>query len=702
MKILNSNVIKEGKVIDNYLTNFPQFLNKQSNSLYKLSIGQNNSTFVVKVFQPNTYVKLPYYDNEEVVNNIFISWGDGSRSKNEEKIFWNSTITSLPPFTSALYNNCLKQVTNISGRNIILSGDAWVLDNGKYVFNEDVQLLQNFYTHLYDMSGTYVINIFGDTTDLYSIDYRRSISTVTSMENNFFSGLIEIKKLADSITNLSAIFKNYPNLTGLPDYSLPINVKNCDELFAGCTGITYIPFEFNLPQGGTSFRAMFSGCTNLSTIFNQNFVLSYGTENVDNMFSDTNLEQIPQNFFNNVTSSLTSLDGMFSNCVRLFKIDNTIELPYIISLDSTFFNCQILNNMNLNFKSLVNLNQTFFNCQSLTGIGNIQINDKTSSAYQTFFNCKNLQTRVNDILVYNNLNNKILLSTFYNCTSLKGTLKEQYLWKAKNVTSTKVDTFYHCDEIENYNFIEPSWGGPEGLTYWYGSYEIQIKDVDDIYCLPLYKYTTGTSKSNYEKYRNSAENEDDLTQYDFYINYGDDTAWLHIVIDKDTIFKDIWSTDETYYGYPKTYTISISDDKYSAYDLLMDDFFCYIFKDITHKYANMGRYKITLIGKVPRFYVNDGDMITNSFITNIITINRLPFTSLQNAFKNTGFVNSNGLPNESLLEFPLLVCQEDSPITHGSMKKTNHCFDSHLSETIYNPHPPLFNIYSDSENQPFG
>lgn len=682
-KIVSSKVVKTGKLIDNYLVNFPQYINREKDSIYKLVIGQNISVFVVDIKEVNTKVKLPFYDITNITSDIFISWGDGSRIKYELG-------------------------------------------------------MSDFFVHTYENVGTYIINIFGETPDLYSIWYeckltqedlerisflnqrdafiteeqKKQLETLQDKVtlNNFFTSLVEVRKLSDTLTNLSAIFKNYQNLHIIPDNALPINVKNCDQLFAGCTGITFIPFEFEFPEGGTSFRAMFSGCTNLSTIFNQKLALSYGTENVNDMFAYTSIEQIPAYFFNNVTSSLTNMDYMFNECYNLFRVKSQKQLPYITSLNNTFHNCVTLNSVGLQFKNIYDLTSSFYNCISLTGIGNIQINNKTSSAYQTFLSCMNLEADVNDILKYNNLNNQILLSTFYYCRLLKGAPKEQYLWKAKNVTDNIIDTFYHDDSLANYNFIDPSWGGPfetdyntggrkYNLTYWYGSYEIEIDSIKDIYCLPLFKYQKGKSG--------------DLTQYDFYINYGDDTAWLHIALDNTALYEDMWQNDtrSVFYGYPKTYKINFKNkyitanepleeqsDKYSAYDLLKDDFFYFIYKNITHKYQHIGKYKISIIGKVPRFYIANEDYITNKYLTNIITINRLPFTSLENAFRNAAKLTANGLPNESLLKLPVLKVTGNVDLQE--MKLTNGCFDKRLEEDSSNI-PPLFKIYKDNNTLPF-
>lgn len=71
-----------------------------------------------------------------------------------------------------------------------------------------------------------------------------------------------------------------------------------------------------------------------------------------------------------------------------------------------------------------------------------------------------------------------------------------------------------------------------------------------------------------------------------------------------------------------------------------------------HVYKEPGKYKIMIMGQMPRFYVQESDYKTNRHLYSIYTINNLPFTTLDHAFTNA--YNLRYLPNESLLEFPTL------------------------------------------------
>lgn len=607
--IIDNKVIKEGKIIDNYLVNFPQFINKEKNSLYKLVIGEQVTVFKIEIpsLEYGT-IRLPFYPfTEENTHNVFVSWGDGQVTKD----------------------------------------------------NNIPEILE----HTYRTPGKYQIFILGDTPNLFSIKHKsENGEEISNYLYNFQYCLIGVTKLSDKLTDLTGIFKCYPNLKDIPDEALPFHAKNCNQLFANCLSLEYIPFNFTLPGEGISFKSMFDG-SGIKYIMNQNLNLPFKTNNIQRMFANTKIESIPYNFFQNVTSNLTEAKAVFYNCTQLQSLTSNKILKYITNINDMFYGCEKIKNISLQLPNLKRLERSFYNCKSLKTVEGIQINQLTKGAASAFQNCYNLEIDINNILEYNNLDITTLDKTFYNCDELKGYVKEQYLWKSKEMCESlnQINTFYHCTSLTNYNFITKEWGGPEKLNYWYGSYELNIDNENEIYCLPLYKFKIGDSKSNTNQAINLLNYDKDLlNEYDFYINYGDDSVWSHINIGNTEGYYNIWENDKTnpFYGYPLTYKInynkdgSINSHKDLAYDTLMQKYFSYIFKDITHIYKKPGKYKIMIIGKLPRFYVQEKDIMTNRQLHNIITINKLPLTTLDHAFTNA--VNLRYLPNEDLTKFPLV------------------------------------------------
>lgn len=605
-KIVQSKVIHTGKIIDNYLVNFPQFINKEENSIYKLVIGENLTCFVIKTYANGATIRLPYYQfGEEHAQ--FISWGDGVTRRSDDP--------------------------------------------------------ENFLTHTYATPGRYQIHILGDTPDLFSIAtseyYNNLPSTEKTKVNNFKTYLIEIKKLGETLTNLSSVFQNYINLSGIPDEPLPSKIKNCDSMFNGCTSLKYIPFNFEFPEQCISFKTMFYR-SGLKTIFNQNLKLPYTTTNVNYMFYQTNLENIPSNFFNNVTSSLTCLCGMFGYCRKLKEAKFNTSLPYIVNATGMFDGCWELSYVNINLPKVKYISGICQTCSSLVSVSGFHINEYTENADRAFMNCRKLSQDVNDILTYfADFNLRYINYTFKDCVQLKGTPKEQYLWKSYSLGSLKQKPFQNCHNLTNYNYITLNWGGVDDLNYWYGSYQIQIKNVEeDIYCLPIYKFLSGNSNSSFNREYTTYNNQSGiLAPYDFYISYGDGTAWQHVTIGDSVFFNSLWQNNKEspFFGYPKTYKINFDNngDKLNTYqNLVNDSFFGYVYRSITHIYKEPGTYKIMIMGQIPRFYVQDNDKETNRHLYRLITVNRLPFTTLDHAFTNAW--NLRYLPNESLKQFPIL------------------------------------------------
>lgn len=621
-KILKSSVIKRGNLIDNYLANFPQFINKEKNSIYKLIIGQNLTCFIIKtpneeLFPTNGFtIRLPYYQfNQNHAQ--YISWGD----------------------------------------DVTKRGDT-----------------SQFLEHTYkEPNKTYQIYILGDTPNLYSISNKPT--TVSEYENNFKQSLIEIKKLCDNLTDLHAIFKNYPNLSGIPDETLPSQVEDCAELFYGCTNIEYIPFNFNLPEEGVTFENMFA-FTSLKNIFNQNLRLPYKTSNVNGMFRDTKIESVPEKLFDNVTSSLTTTNSMFYDCKNLLYFTSTKKLDYITNIDIMFQFCQSLKEIKFNVPNLTSLFATCWGCSSLNRVEGIHINEFTKNANYSFYDCVSLNQDVGQILEYwTDFNLVNITSTFYNCAQLRGTPKEQYLWKSYSLGHLNTNMFYNCTLLTNYNFITSGWGGADDVNYWYGSFEITIENPEeDIFCLPIFKFLYGdnTSEQNL-KYNILEPTEEIIAPYDFYINYGEDGAWEHVIIGNTTFFDNLWQNDKNsiFFGYPKTYQVNFKNkyknengkfdlqtNKLQTYENLVNNsFYGFIYQHIMHIYKSSGNYKIMILGRLPRLYVHHEDLETNRLLFNIYTVNKLPFTTLDHAFTNA--INLRYLPNEDLTKFPILTGQSN-------------------------------------------
>ena len=663
-KILQSRVIHEGNIIDNYLVNFPQFINKEKNSIYKLVIGQKVTCFVVDIPEDDYIVNLPYFVFGQ--NHAqFISWGDEITKKSDD----------LFEFISHTYKKAGIYQIYILGDTPELYG---VYDFIASISEEQKNLTEQI---IYTLNAIKYYGEVNDATPQVIVDeVNRLKEDLENMKTrlkqlayhnehlgliHFLLSLVAIKKLSDNLTNLWGVFKWYPYLRELPDEPLPRSISTCIEAFYKCTSLQYLPFNFTLPEEGIDFRGMFAW-SGLKHIFNQNLKLPFNTSNVQQMFRGTKIESIPNNLFNNVTSSLTSTKGMFRDCINLLQFNTTKKFEYITNIDEMFLGCESLKKIKFNLPNLNSLYATCLGCSSLNKIEGFHINQFTRNANYSFSGCTSLNQDVSQILEYwTDFNLVNLSSTFENCLQLRGTPKEQYLWKSYTLGHLdNVNTFKNCTLLNNYNWITSGWGGPDDVNYWYGSYQIQINDPnEDIYCLPIYKFLYGDK--DYQKNQNynifSTES-GILAPYDFYINYGDESAWHHVTIGDNPFFNSFWQNDRTsdFYGYPKTYKINFDNNgnKLQTYqNLTTNDFFRYIYKDVMHRYKLSGSYKVMIIGQMPRFYVHHTDFLTNRLLFDIYTVNKLPFTTLDHAFTNA--INLRYLPNQQLIKFPILSGQSN-------------------------------------------
>lgn len=120
---------------------------------------------------------------------------------------------------------------------------------------------------------------------------------------------------------------------------LPRFTKYVTGMFAGCTGITDIPYNFLQNANDVEdLSDLFAGCTGLTEI-TENLVIPVNVKNINRMFKSctslkiNNMQMIT---YNNIISAIET----FSNCTSLLELPINFKLSTIIINFSGFcFNC---------------------------------------------------------------------------------------------------------------------------------------------------------------------------------------------------------------------------------------------------------------------------------------------------------------------------------------------------------------------------
>ena len=216
---------------------------------------------------------------------------------------------------------------------------------------------------------------------------------------NYSPGLTTIPPLNTSKgTIFSSMFRDCTNLTSIPQLDTskstandsmfygcrnltivpPLNCENCDEfryMFYNCSSLKTV--ELINTSKGTGFYNIFDGCTNLESVTQINLckgtLLDYMFRNCSNLVSIPPLD----------TSSGTSFTGIFSGCTKL----KTIELTYLKSASSMFYNCVELQNLKITGEiNVVNNSLDLASCTKLTAESLVNVLNalKSNTSYSKY------------------------------------------------------------------------------------------------------------------------------------------------------------------------------------------------------------------------------------------------------------------------------------------------------------------------------
>ena len=210
-----------------------------------------------------------------------------------------------------------------------------------------------------------------DEGNNYTWDYLRSKDIISITNNNYFQGQkVRGLKVSSSIAAGDLVCGE---VSGLPSLK---------SAFQGCSNLTAIDV-FNLDTSSVlDMASMFYGCEGLTTLD----VTSLDTSNVigmDNMFSWSGALQSITFGDNFVTSSVTSLWGMFKCCSGFTSLDvSKFDTSSVTRMDNMFQGCSGLTSLDLSSLDMSNVTYTGYmldNCNKLTSIKLPSTIDKMTS-----------------------------------------------------------------------------------------------------------------------------------------------------------------------------------------------------------------------------------------------------------------------------------------------------------------------------------
>lgn len=459
LRIVNSAV----EVFKNsYMTTVPNDLFSTANSLTTIqglfsgcpltnlpanmfSLGANVLTDISNAFQGTQVSTLPinFLKTLPALTNI-------------NNLFLNSNITSLN--TGFLVSNAITsfKFSDLGIPNLTII-NADILSSNTVLTN-----ISNLY------SNTQIHNspdyLFSTNRNISNISNLVADSVINSIGENFL--------VTNSVTDITGLFQNRSTAlsigSGFMEYSP--NLLLADYAFDGCTGISVVNTNMlNVCESLTSATYLFNNCTNLITInaglledvavltgisnifkntaissipdrclvnpnittfkfsdilthkvsISNDFLSESSLTNIDNLFTNTLIEDIPTDFFS--THTIANPTNLFLNSGIKTIGDNALSGITLTNCSSLFASCPIVsigNNFMIN-SAVTNISNIFKNRTTLVSVGTNFLGAKTAvtNAESAFDGCINW-VNGSDVFLNDSANLTNIKNIFKGCTKL--------------------------------------------------------------------------------------------------------------------------------------------------------------------------------------------------------------------------------------------------------------------------------------------
>lgn len=280
----------------------------------------------------------------------------------------------------------------------------------------------------YDGSIDHVSSLFSFSSTIVFVDEicLRGISDASSLFEAC-SNLYCVSKISEAsgVVNAFKMFESCVSLCDVPSFDVS-GIVNAERMFCGCMSITNVP-QLNF-QNAVTAAFMFEGCSSLSSVNMADLSFPL-VETADGMFggcvSITDLLGYNDSFLS--LPNAVSTKAIFSGCSNLSTVGLCIPLSTDISFG--FFGCSSLEEIVLpKMANVVVAKSTFFGCENLKVAPTLNFS-KLVNMDCMFYGCKRLMY----VPLFDTSNVISALSSFGYCTELE-VLPRFNFSKALNIT----------------------------------------------------------------------------------------------------------------------------------------------------------------------------------------------------------------------------------------------------------------------------
>lgn len=411
------------------------------------SVGANETTKIILITMEGdgallevltSSVVLPIKNTGSTgINNLRVSWGDGSQTLGEKSHTYSKQGTYRILFDFNGMNATLQWGDLSSNfKTSLIRVLKWFTSKVNTSWSQsafdgcgNLTSIPGWTTSL--MSGSTERFFFG-CSSLRSIP-RGCLSFGTSYKHTYassgLSGSINLNDVlgGSNIESYAYCFQNTKNLNSVTGTISPSS-RGCDLSFMfNLSNLSNIQANINAVNI-TSCEDMFSGCSNLSSPCTIS-AYSGGSFRAKNFARLSGITSIPSNVFSGSVRNAT-FETAFANCSRLSSIGS--NLFSITSIELNNYKRTFLGTTNLLNISTINLVNADVCIGTFTNSGITQIpsnffTSRDCSDYTACFAlCKNLRS-VGTSVTPNNANKIVRISQmFYNCTNLEGDLGDLF------------------------------------------------------------------------------------------------------------------------------------------------------------------------------------------------------------------------------------------------------------------------------------
>ena len=200
----------------------------------------------------------------------------------------------------------------------------------------------------------------------------------------------------ENVTSMRAMFSGCSSLTSLDVSNFKTqNVTSMRAMFSRCSSLTSLDVsKFNTDKV-TNMSGMFGRCSNLTSLNVSNFNTANVTDMLAMFYKCNSLTSLDVSKFR--TQNVTDMGSMFEGCSNLTSLDvSKFDTQNVTSMWAMFHTCSSLTSIDVskfNTEKVTNMRGMFFQCYSLTflDLSNFDTQNVTNM-YGMFYGCVNLAT----------------------------------------------------------------------------------------------------------------------------------------------------------------------------------------------------------------------------------------------------------------------------------------------------------------------